>query len=224
MTRRATLARRAAAALLRGAATWLAPTRRRQWGSAMRAELDHIDGDFAALRWAYGCTLAAITLRRTDMDMGTLRVSRFVLALEMALCFVPLTFGWFDVVVGNSGVAWLDPASIQRYYLGNTQGVAALAKMFAGAVIGVLGPLGLIVAVRYIVFGRALQRGWLSSALIAGPIVLAVVYVAADLASDTRWWPGWWGFYVLFVAMPLAGAAHLLYLGRSPRVSTLSAA
>lgn len=148
------------------------------------------------------------------MNWGTLRVSRFVLALEMVLCFVPLTFVWVDVVVGNSGVAWLDPESIQRYYLGNTEGVAALAKMFAGALIGVLGPLGLIMGLRYIVFGRALQRGWVSSLMIAGPIVLGVVYVTANLADDTRWWPAWIGFYVMFVALPALGAAHLLYLGK----------
>jgi hypothetical protein len=158
------------------------------------------------------------------MNLGNLRVSRFVLALEMALCFVPMTFGWVDVVVGNSGVAWLDPASIQRYYLGDTEGVAALAKMFAGALIGVLGPLGLILAARYIVFGRALQRGWLSSALIGGPILLGVIYVAANLATDTRWWPSWIGFYVMFVALPALGAAHLLYLGRAQPARTFSAA
>ena len=224
MSRRATLPRRAATALVQLTAAWLERTSRGEWGRAMRAELEHIDGDYEALRWACGCAFAAISLRRTDMDLGTLRVSRFVLALEMALCFAPLTFGWFDVVVGNSGVAWLDMASIQRYYLGTTEGVAALAKMFAGALIGVLGPLGLIVAVRHIVFGRALQRGWVSSAMIAGPIVLGVVYVTANLADDTRWWPAWIGFYVMFVALPAMGAAHLLYLGRSQRDNTLSAA
>jgi hypothetical protein len=76
-----------------------------------------------------------------------------------------------------------------------------------------MGPLGLVVAVRYIAFGRGLRRGWLSSGLVAGPIALGVVYVAANLADDTRWWPSWAGFYALFVALPLAGAAHLLYLG-----------
>jgi hypothetical protein len=214
MTERRTIARRTAEMLAQAATGWLEPTRRGAWARAMRAELDHIESDYEAVRWALGCALAAVTLRRTDMDMGTLRVSRFVVALEMALCFVPLTFVWVDVVVGNSGVAWLDPESVRRYYLGNTEGVAALAKMFAGALIGVLGPLGVIVALRYIVLGRGLTRGMISFAMIAGPLLLGVVYVIGNMATDTRFTPSWFGFYVLFVGLPVAGAMHLLYLGR----------
>jgi hypothetical protein len=134
-----TLARRAAEAIVRVTAQWLRPTRRREWGSAMRAELAHIEDDHEALRFAYGCAVAAITLRSTTMHFGTLKVSRFVLALEMALCFVPMTFGWLDFVFGASGVAWLDAAAVERYYLGTAEGVAAFAKVVAGALIGILG-------------------------------------------------------------------------------------
>jgi hypothetical protein len=210
-----TLARRAAEAIVRVTAQWLRPTRRREWGSAMRAELAHIEDDHEALRFAYGCAVAAITLRSTTMHFGTLKVSRFVLALEMALCFVPMTFGWLDFVFGASGVAWLDAAAVERYYLGTAEGVAAFAKLVAGALIGILGPLGLIVALRHIALGRTLRRGWLAATLLVGPAVLGVVYMAANLASDTRFWPDWAGFYVLFVALPVGGAAHLLLLGRA---------
>ena len=210
-----TLARRTATEIARATAAWLEQTRRRDWGRAMRAEIEHIEGDWQALRFACGCAWAAITLRSTAMDLGNLRVSRFVLALEMALCFVPLTLGWLDVLFGQSGVAWLDAAAVERYYLVNTDGVAALAKQLVGAAVGVLGPVGLIVAVRHLVLGRALHHGMLGVLLIAGPIALAVVYVAANLATDTSWSTEWAGFYVLFVALPLAGAAHLLILGRS---------
>jgi hypothetical protein len=223
MSKHSTLARRAAAALVRGTAAWLERTSRGQWGRAMRAELDHIDSDYEALRWACGCALAAITLRRTDMDMGTLRVSRFVLALEMALCFVPLTFGWFDVMFGMSGVAWLDGPTIDLY-VGTSAGVAMLAKMLAGAVIGLLGPVGLVVAMRNIVLGRALRRGLVSAALVVGPILLAAVYVVANLASGTELSIEWGGFYVLFAVLPLAGAVHLIHLGGAQPARTLSAA
>ncbi len=157
------------------------------------------------------------------MDMGTLRVSRFVLALEMALCFVPLTLGWFAVMFDPSGVAWLDGATIDLY-VGTPVGVAMLAKMLVGAVIGLLGPLGLVVAMRHIVLGRALRRGWVSAALVGGPILLAAVYVVANLASGTEFSIEWGGFYVMFVALPAMGAAHLLYLGRPQPARTLSAA
>lgn len=218
-----TLARRAAAALVHATAAWLEPTRRSQWGRAMRAELDHIDGDYEALRWACGCALAAITLRRADMDMGTLRVSRFVLALEMALCFGPLTFGWFDIMFGMSGVAWLDVATVERYYLGTTQDVAALTMILVYAVTGLAGPLGLIVAARHVALGRALRHGWLIALLIAGPIAIGAVYLAASFVMGSEWSIERFGFYVLFVAVPLAGALHLRYLGRSQPARTLSA-
>ena len=51
------LARRAASGILRGAIR-LAPAESRRWGSAMLAELDHVDGDLAALRWALGGSTA----------------------------------------------------------------------------------------------------------------------------------------------------------------------
>jgi len=219
-----TLARRAAAAPVRATAAWLERTRRGQWGRAMRAEIEHIDGDYEALRWACGCALAAITLRRTDMDMGTLRVSRFVLALEMALCFVPITLGWFDVMFGMSGVAWLDVDTVERYYLGTTEGVTVLTMILVWAVTGLVGPLGLIVAARHIALGWALRHGWLIALLIAGPMAGGAVYLAANFIMGSEWSIERLGFYVLFVAVPLAGALHLRYLGRSQPARTLSAA
>lgn len=223
MNGRATLARRAAAALVRATAAWLERTSRSQWGRAMRAELEHIDGDYEALRWACGCTLAAITLRRTDMDMGTLRVSRFVLALEMALCFVPLTLGWFDIVFGMSGVAWLDMDMVELY-LSTTTGVAVLTTILAWAVLGLVGPLGLVIAARQIALGRSLPRGLLSSMLVAGPIGVGAVYLAAGFVTGSEWSIERVGFYVLFVAVPLAGAIHLVYLGRPQPAKTLASA
>ena len=224
MNGRRTLARRAATALVRATAAWLERTSRGQWGRAMRAELEHIDRDYEALRWACGCALAAITLRRTDMGLGTLRVSRFVLALEMALCFVPITLGWYDVMFGMSGVAWLDVDTVERYYLGSTEGVAVLTTLLVWAVAGLFGPLGLVVAARHIVFGRALRHGWLSLLLIAGPIGVGAVYLAANFVTGSEWSISRVGFYVLFVAVPLAGALHLRYLGRPQPDRTLATA
>jgi hypothetical protein len=51
------LARRAAFGILRGVVR-LAPAGSRRWGTAMLSELDHVDGDLAALRWALGGTTA----------------------------------------------------------------------------------------------------------------------------------------------------------------------
>lgn len=147
------------------------------------------------------------------MNLGSLKISPFVLALEMAACFAPLTLGWMAVMFDPSGVAWLDVATVEQYYLGTTAGIAMLAKMLVGAAVGLLGPLGLIVAFRHIALGRTLRRGFLSVALIGGPLVLAAVYVIANLVSRTEFSLEWGGFYVLFVTLPIVGAVHLLHLG-----------
>jgi len=36
-----------------------------------------------------------------------------------------------------------------------------------------------------------------------------------NLATDTEWTVEWGGFYVMFVALPIACTAHLLYDGYS---------
>ena len=51
-------ARRNLAAMLLRAMLRHAPTDRRAWAEAMLRELDFIDGEWAALFWAFGCTTA----------------------------------------------------------------------------------------------------------------------------------------------------------------------
>lgn len=149
------------------------------------------------------------------MNKGSLRVSRFVLAAEMAACFVPLTLFWSAIMFDPSGVAWLNAATVERHYLSSTEGVAVLTTMLVGAMVGSLGPLGIVVAARHILLGRALRHAGLLGALIVGPLALGAVYVGAHLVIGTEFTIQWFGFYVLFVALPLAGAAHLTYLGYS---------
>ena len=51
------LAHRAASWILGGVVRF-APGGSRRWGAAMLSELEHVDGDLAALRWALGGTTA----------------------------------------------------------------------------------------------------------------------------------------------------------------------
>jgi hypothetical protein len=44
-------------------ASWVLPGARSPWADAMRRELDYIEDDAAALRWAFGCALASYKAR-----------------------------------------------------------------------------------------------------------------------------------------------------------------
>jgi hypothetical protein len=46
-------------------AAWVLPGGRSPWAAAMRRELDYIEDDRAALRWALGCVVASYKVRLT---------------------------------------------------------------------------------------------------------------------------------------------------------------
>jgi hypothetical protein len=47
-------------------AAWVMPGARSRWAEAMRHELDYMEDDPAAVRWALGCILASYRMRLTD--------------------------------------------------------------------------------------------------------------------------------------------------------------
>lgn len=65
MTVRVSVAKRAAVALVKHALRVI-PPERSEWGNAMRHELEHIEGDWTALKWAAGCVLASYIERSND--------------------------------------------------------------------------------------------------------------------------------------------------------------
>lgn len=73
------LARRAAVGILRGS-VYVAPCATRDWGTAMLSELEHVDGDLAALRWALGGATAlcrhALAHAHPVRRIGCARLSR----------------------------------------------------------------------------------------------------------------------------------------------------
>src|SRR5262249_14887161 len=97
MNRQRTLSRRVGEALLR-ASEALLPERRRVWAKAMRGEYEHFTNDQyltdrQALAWAAGCLLVSLK-ERMAMIKGNFKISRWLLAPEMLLCFLPLTLLW----------------------------------------------------------------------------------------------------------------------------------
>jgi hypothetical protein len=57
-------------------ASWVLPGARSPWAEAMRRELDYIEDDAAALRWAVGCVLASYKARLARLPRMRGRVGR----------------------------------------------------------------------------------------------------------------------------------------------------
>ena len=201
-----------AACLLR-LAGWLMPVGRQQWLAAMRAEVSHLPAD-AAFSWAFGCVVSALK-ERIMLRTGTLGVSRWIFAFEM-LCFVPITVGWWDAVAGSSGVIHLNGDVISRYFLENAHSKFILAMMIASAVIGVVGPIGLLLAGRFIVTGRGLQTRAAGIAMICGLLLIGAAWIVARVAWGNGAYAASFSSLLLLVFLPAAVIAHLMLLARQP--------
>lgn len=218
-----TNSRRIASALMNCSAQLL-PAHRIGWARAMRAEFDHIDNDRRAASWAVGCLLTCIKERTYSMIHGDLKVSRWLLAPEMLLCFVPLSLLWLDGIDGASGLLRLNSAVIHKYFIGVPGGAAFLVSMIAGVMLATIGPIALIAAFRMILMRTPITNAWLRIALIAAPIVYGLVSVTLravetgaatfDFASADAF-DFWSGIFLLSV-LPVLGAAHLLRLSANP--------
>jgi hypothetical protein len=208
------------------------PASRKDWAKAMRAELDHLDNDRDALAWSMGCLVTASKERIVAMITGNLKVSRWILVPEMLLCFVPLTFGWLDAIGGSSGVLRMNGDVIQKRYLHAPGGTLVLAALVAGALLGLLGPLGLTATFRLVVSGHAPRYQWLRTALVAGPIAYGVLTLAIRMALGGTGALGFgaadsfdfWSGILLLSALPALGAAHLLRLAPQSARQSLAAA
>src|SRR5262245_21916096 len=93
---------RAAHTLVRHAAR-VAPPERAEWFEAMTNEMSHLPQGTCATRWAFGCVFVSYTERMRAMTRSTPTLSRWILALEMMACFVPLTFLFSAVVLSATG-------------------------------------------------------------------------------------------------------------------------
>jgi hypothetical protein len=183
----------------------------------MLSEMYHLQNDRRAVLWAAGCCIASAKERVIAMTTGNLKISPWVFCLEMILCFLPLSIGWLDFLFSGSGITKLNLEDIHKYFIGVPDGIT-LGMMISGAILGVVGPIGLTVAYRLIVLDRRLRSPGLPAALMIG----ALLYGALTLAS--RFAVGgsgafdfnavdafdYWSGLLLLSLLPALGAAHLL--------------
>jgi hypothetical protein len=211
-----TTSRRIAAALMRGAAG-LMPAARIGWMRAMRSEFDHIESDRQAFLWAAGCLLTGLKERMNTMIRGDLKISRWLLAPEMLLCFAPLTLLWLDGIDGRFGLLRLNSALLHKYFIDLPGGTAFLIARIAGIALATIGPIALILVFRTILLRGPIKNAGLRVALIAAPILYGLMSVmlraiesgaAAFDPTAADAFDFWSGIFLLSI-LPALGAAHL---------------
>lgn len=200
MTTRSSVARRAAEHLMTLASSIL-PDARRDWGSAMRAELDYAKSDAAALSWAFGCVLAGMNERVHTMMIANGRISRWILIVEWLACFGPLTLLWCFAVA-------------------NAFSPDAPSVVLVVAAAGAIGPLALAISMLTTLTGA--QRGLLPVAqglavLFAIAVLLRLADALANGGLRLQWFESNGSVFVLLALLPLAGSLHLVHiLGSRP--------
>ena len=173
------------------------PENRSEWTRAMKNESRYLSNDLQALLWVSGCVKTATIERINTMKSGSLRVSRFVLSIEMLCCFIPVSF-IFLVLMMN----FIEIQSIR------TDG-----RFITYAALGMIGPIGLMLGSRLLLrqpynMGKLLKS--VLYTLAAGIVIGGLMQVAAGniLLND------WWLVLILTTLMPAAALLHLIYLSQ----------
>lgn len=181
------------------------------WFAAMQAEIEHLPPG-AARSWAFGCVVAAIKLRLSAMQVGTLRIPRWVMLVEAVGSFLPLTLGWYAIAFGQPGVLRQPLSIIDLHYLPYPGGPYIMTMLFSGLVVGLMGPVGLFLGLRYVFTRRGLGNRVFGYALIGVPLLYAVVGVIAGYLAGPPGFSPIWPHTIAFLLLPVACVAHLMYL------------
>jgi hypothetical protein len=195
-------------------ATWLMPAGRGEWATAMRAESAYLPSH-GALRWALGCLFVAFKERFAPMNTGDLRISRWVMSIETVGCFGFLTLGWFEITFGASGLVRHTWENVTRDYMTSPGGTYIFAMIVLGSIAGLVGPIGLLLGLRFVASGRALANRTFGYALITALLVYFLAGASGWFLGPAGFRPGGPGFAVLFFIAPLAGVVHLMVLARA---------
>lgn len=199
MTDRRSLAWRLASSLTAHAAKVL-PAERREWSQAMISEVNHLPSSGAAIRWAMGCIVAGYVERMRTMNHPIGHVARWVLSLEMLICFVPVTFLFVAVILSAVRGVW----SIQT------------SLLYASATL--IGPIGLVISLRSLVLGQAVGRTT-SIALCLLAAWTFVSYLSLVLSNHSSRPTEWWQIFVLIAFLPALAVAHLAFIAARARKS-----
>jgi hypothetical protein len=168
------------------------PAHRREWSKAMRAEFDQIKDKDGQVNWALGCVIASYRERFKVMNRSSLLVSKWVIGIEALLCFGPLSLLWFIAV-----------ARLHQFL--------HEPKVLVDIALTAIDPLSLIIALRFVLLGKALNRSLQLSLAIAflgiGLLMIAGKYL---MPNQAFFWGGVeWELIALFSILPAFCCWHL---------------
>lgn len=165
----------------------------------MTQELEHIPQDLAALRWAAGCVWVSYRERMNHMNAISTKLPRWLLSLEMALCLVPMTLMFVNIVAYAA------------------RGIMPLADLLRFGTVALIGPLASLLALRVLFFSRRpVSPGlFVVAALLAAWTLFA--YLGELLHNGTV--PFMWREYVLIALLPALAVAHLAYINAARRTA-----
>ncbi|MBF8270009.1 MAG: hypothetical protein HW386_1718 [Gammaproteobacteria bacterium] len=133
------------------------------------------------------------------MNRSDLRIAKWLLSIEALVSFAPMTLLWLVRVIQL------------RRFLGEPGIVLATAY-------ATIAPLALLLALRYIVFGRPPNfRGQI--ALVAGFGLIGMLQIIAIYTApgpNFSWYQGEWVFVLLCSILPALCCLHLSQLAESP--------
>jgi flagellar motor component MotA len=118
---------------------------RRAWAEPMRQEVDSIENDWAALRWAVGCVAASYSERITAMSTASLSPLFSMVALVFFL------FGGYFLASGNFEVI--------LEALPHTLITVVLGALATTWILTTVGGRGVFRAIKQALRGRCFQRG-----------------------------------------------------------------
>jgi hypothetical protein len=199
MTDRRSFTWRVALALAAHAAKVL-PPERREWSQAMIAEVDHLPSADAAINWAIGCVFAGYIERMRTMNHPIGHVARWVLSLEMLICFMPVTVLFVGVILGAMRGVWSTSTSL----------------LYASATL--IGPIGLVISVKSLVLRQTIGRMTSATLCLLAAWTFAS-YLALVLSNQSSRPSGWWQTFVLVAFLPALAVAHLAFIAAKARKS-----
>lgn len=160
------------------------------WRSALVSELDYIRDDREALGWAFS---GLYWLYRARFRQQTQQVSRWIVCLEMLLCFLPATLLTLAVI-----------SALAIGSLSISEGTLLVSS-------AAIGPLGLLAT-----FAIAVMRWPGISSGLSWCLRAGAVWAILSFSLSTFWLAGpvaiWARDFVMLGLLPAVGAAHLLLL------------
>ena len=155
------------------------------------------------------------------MNTGDLRVSRWVMLVETLGGFGPLCVAWYELVFVAPAVIRLKGETIEKFVTAVSGGGYIVTMAIVASIVGLLGPVGLFLGLRYVFTGRALTNRTLGWTLIVVPVAAHLFgAVAGTLAGppDFEYNAFVFGFYtVMLTLVPVAVIYHLMALAMPAR-------